>query len=71
MKKFLSFLGGAWNAIKPHWKGISGGLSAGFFAWLTARPNGVTADEWWTIIAAVAVGGGLTWLLPYLPKKTQ
>jgi hypothetical protein len=45
-------------------KAIVSGLSAGVIMYFTLRTNGVTADEWATIVTSIVVGSGLTWAVP-------
>jgi hypothetical protein len=52
----------AW--MYAHSKAIAGGLAGGLSVYFALKSDGMSADDWWAVLAAVAAGSGLTWLVP-------
>lgn len=53
--------------IKEHRKAIVSGITAGLVALIAAFPDGITAEEWAAIAAAVLFPFGITWAVPNKP----
>jgi hypothetical protein len=50
--------------LNEHAKAITSALVAGLIMFFTLRTNGMTSDEWATVVSAILAGGGLTWAVP-------
>lgn len=53
---------------KTHAKAIAAGATAGLTVLLASLPDGVTAEEWWSVLAAVLLPFGVTWRVPNKPQ---
>lgn len=55
--------------LNEHAKAITSALVAGLVMFFALRNDGMTADEWSTVVSAVLAGGGLTWAVPNATNK--
>jgi hypothetical protein len=60
--------------VKPvlrYAKAIGGAVLGGVGAYLSAKDGGVTMSEWWSIIGAALVGGGVIATIPNAAKQNK
>ena len=57
------------KALAPYAKALMAGLVSGVVMYFSVRTDGVTADEWTTIVTTVLAASGITWAVPNAPEK--
>jgi hypothetical protein len=56
--------------LDEHAKAVVSALTTGLVMFFTLRTNGMTNDEWLSIVSAVLAAGGLTYYVPNSTSKT-
>lgn len=55
--------------LSEYAKAIVSGLAAGVVMFFAVRPDGITADEWATVVTAIFTAAGITWAVPNKPQS--